>query len=276
MAPAGLAILIGAGPATGAGIARILAHPAHGNLAVALLARRPDALDDLVKNLRSDAPDATFETFATDTSPDKLRQAFADIKAHQSFRDLKLRLAIYSIKNSSKKPFMQETFEDFMDPLESYVGGAMIFAQESLKRMFEDHGDETLADGAEKKGTIIFTGTLGALRCNAEYASYGASRASVRQLAQALAKEMSAKGVHVAHAIANGRITDEDSENTRSGKHIAAEVVVCTQMCASDRRATCPLTPALSAQGKTYLFLHQQDPTLWTHELDLRPAQEKF
>lgn len=70
-----------------------------------------------------------------------------------------------------------------------------------------DHGNQTLAEGSEKKGTLIFTGTLGALRCNAEYGSYGASRASVRQLAQALAREMSSKGVHVAHAIANGRIT---------------------------------------------------------------------
>ncbi|KAK1064145.1 hypothetical protein LTR12_005887 [Friedmanniomyces endolithicus] len=253
MAPNGIAIIIGAGPATGAGIARILAHPSHGNLAVALLARRPDALDDLVKTLKSQVPNSVVEPFATDTSPDKLRKAFADIKAHQSFKDLKLRLAIFSIKNSAKKPFMQETFEDFMEPLESYVGGAMVFAQESLKRMFEDHGEKTLAEGAEKKGTIIFTGTLGALRANAEFASYGASRASVRQLAQALAKEMSSKGVHFAHAIANGRITDEDSEDTRSGKHIAAEAV-----------------------GKTYLWLHQQDPTLWTHELDLRPAQEKF
>jgi len=225
MPPSGLAILIGAGPATGAGIARILAHPSHGNLAVALLARRQDALNELVKDLRSQTPDGVFETFATDTSPEKLRRAFADINAHPSFKDLKLRLAIYSIKNSAKKPFMQETFEEFMDPLETYVGGAMVFAQESIKRFFADHGETTLAEGAEKKGTLIFTGTLGALRCNAEFASYGASRASVRQLAQALAREMSAKGIHVVHTIANGRIEDADNNETRSGKHIAAEAV---------------------------------------------------
>ncbi|EGP91505.1 uncharacterized protein MYCGRDRAFT_107473 [Zymoseptoria tritici IPO323] len=253
MAPTGLAILIGAGPATGAGIARILSHPSHGNMAVALLARRPEPLNDLVKSLRSQNSGAVLESFPTDTAPDNLKKAFADIKAHQSFSGLKLKVAIFSVKSSSKKPFMEETFDQFMEPLESYVGGAMVFAQESLRRMFEDHGEKTLAEGAEKKGTIIFTGTLGALRCNAEYGSYGASRGSVRQLAQALAREMSPKGVHVAHAIANGRITDADSDETKSGKHIAAEAV-----------------------GKTYLWLANQDPTLWTHELDLRPAQEKF
>lgn len=90
---------------------------------------------------------------------------------------------------------MNETYEEFTESLETYVGGAFTFAQESLKRFFADHGEATLADGAPKKGTIIFTGTLGALRCNAEYAAYGAGRSSVRQLAQTLAREMSAKGV---------------------------------------------------------------------------------
>jgi len=55
------------------------------------------------------------------------------------------------------------------------------------------------------------------------------------------------------HAIANGGIRDEDSEETRTGKRMSAEAV-----------------------GRTYLWLSEQDPSLWIHELDLRPAQEKF
>jgi hypothetical protein len=84
-----------------------------------LLARRAEPLNDLVKNLRSQAPDGVFEAFPTDTTPDKLRQTFADIKAHQSFRDLKLNVSIFSVKNSAKKPFLEENFEAFMDPLET-------------------------------------------------------------------------------------------------------------------------------------------------------------
>jgi NADP-dependent 3-hydroxy acid dehydrogenase YdfG len=101
--------------------------------------------------------------------------------------------------------------------------------------------------------TIIFTGTLGALRANVGYSAYGAGRSSVRQVSQALAREMSEKGVHVVHAIANGGIRDEDGEDQKIGKRMSAEAV-----------------------GKTYLWLHQQEPCLWTHELDLRPALEKF
>lgn len=70
------------------------------------------------------------------------------------------------------------------------MGGAFTFSQEALRLFFEHHGDKSLAETGEKKGTLIFTGTLGALRCNAEYAAYGAGRASVRQLAQTLAREV--------------------------------------------------------------------------------------
>merc|ERR1711939_691654 len=204
MPPSGLAIIIGAGPNTGTGIARILSHPKHGNLAVALLARRQEGLNSVRSNLQ---------------------QTFQAIKSHASFKDLKLKVAVYSVKHSSKKPFMNETYEEFTESLEQYVGGAFTFSQEALKMFFEHHGEAPLSETGEKKGTLIFTGTLGALRCNAEFAAYGAGRSSVRQLAQTLAREMSAKGVHVVHTIANGSIEDKNGEDQRIGKKMSADAV---------------------------------------------------
>lgn len=87
---------------------------------------------------------------------------------------------MYSVKHSSKKPFMNETYEEFTESLEQYVGGAFTFSQEALKLFFEHHGEASPSETGEKKGTLIFTGTLGALRCNAEFAAYGAGRSSVR------------------------------------------------------------------------------------------------
>src|SRR5262249_4047127 len=136
----------------GTGIARILSHPSHGNLAVALLARNPENLKSVVSTIRQTSPNAVLEAFPSDTSPDSLKKAFKDIQAHSSFRGLKLAIAIYSVKHSSKKPFMEETYDEYTNSLETYVGGAFTFAQESLRRFFEDHGDMGLADGAPKKG----------------------------------------------------------------------------------------------------------------------------
>lgn len=231
----------------------MLAHPNQGNLAVALLARRPEALNDIAQSLRSSAPGAVIEAFPSDTTPEALQKAFSDIRQHKSFEGLKLRMAIYNVKHSSKKPFLEETHADFTNSIETYAGGAFVFAQESIKRFYSDHGEDGLDTGAPKKGTLIFTGTLGALRCNAEFAAYGAGRASTRQLAQTLAREFSSKGIHVVHTIANGSIRDEDGEEQKTGKKMAAEAV-----------------------GRTYLWLSGQEPCLWTHELDMRPAQEKF
>ena len=54
MAPSGFAIIIGAGPTSGRGIARVLARADGGNLAVALLARNADNLNNLRDGLREE------------------------------------------------------------------------------------------------------------------------------------------------------------------------------------------------------------------------------
>jgi hypothetical protein len=66
---------------------------------------------------------------------------------------------------------------------------------------------------------------------------------------------MSEKGIHVVHTIANGPIVDveEEGEEQKQGRKMSADAV-----------------------GETYLWLHRQRPCLWTHELDMRPACERF
>jgi hypothetical protein len=69
-------------------------------------------------------PNGVFEAFPSDTSPEKLALAFRDIKAHESFQGLKLRVAVFSVKHSSRKPFMEETFEVSWGWSCTRVGGA--------------------------------------------------------------------------------------------------------------------------------------------------------
>ncbi|KAH6653771.1 short-chain dehydrogenase/reductase SDR [Truncatella angustata] len=258
MSPAGFAILIGAGPTSGAGIARILASPAHGNLAVALLARNKDNLETLTTSLRQTSNGGVLHPFPCDTKPSNLQRVFAEISKHPDFKDLKLKLAIFHVKHSLKKPYLETSPEEFERNVAEYTTGAFAFGQEALKLFYAQNGGETpLSPSApEKKGTIIFTGTLGAMRTNAGFNAYGAGRSAVRMIAQGLGKEHSGNGVHVVHTIANGGIKDdtpEQNESIREGKTMSAESV-----------------------GKTYLWLSQMPPDLWVDELDLRPAQEKW
>jgi NAD(P)-dependent dehydrogenase (short-subunit alcohol dehydrogenase family) len=256
MPPSGLAILMGAGPTTASGIARILASPAHGNLAVALLSRT--ASTELASSLQKSSGGGVLHAFKADTSAASLKRAFDEIKSHSAFQGLPLKVAVWNIKHSHKVAFEEETAERFEESLRVYVGGARNFAAECTKWMLAQ-GSPGGKEGApmEKKGTLIFTGTLGALRTNPQYAAYGAGRAGVRMLAQSLAREYSGRGLHVVHAIANGGITDSeegaDGEKVRAGAKMRAESV-----------------------GKTYLWLSEQECDLWVHELDMRPAAEKF
>lgn len=218
-----------------------------------------------------------LKAFKTDTSEPQLNQAFEDIKswAKSIDDDLKLKMSIFSIKHSHKTPFEEETAQQYTESMTTYATGAVIFAQLSLKWMLSQYPEHAaLPSGAkvmQKKGTIIFTGTLGSLRTNPGFAAYGGGRAAVRMLAQSLAREYSARGVHVVHAIANGGITDkfhdyhadsgdvakqgggEDAEAVLEGKKMRAESV-----------------------GKLYLSLAHLETDLWVHELDMRPAAEKF
>merc|ERR1712098_870678 len=80
MPPSGLAIIIGAGPNTGTGIARILSHPKHGNLAVALLARRQEGLNSVRSNLQQTSPGSVVETLPY---RHLIKQPEASLPSHQ-------------------------------------------------------------------------------------------------------------------------------------------------------------------------------------------------
>ncbi|KIW37094.1 uncharacterized protein PV06_10721 [Exophiala oligosperma] len=285
MAPSGLVILMGAGPTTASGIARILAHPSHGNMAVALLSRSAD--ESLAERLSRESNGGTLRAFQTDTSESSLTRAFSEIQSWSEAQHLgKLNLAIWNIKHSHKTPFADESPAKFGDSLQTYVTGAMVFAQLSSKWMLSQYASDTTpatdsspSDTAEvmiKKGTIIFTGTLGALRTNPGYAAYGAGRAGVRMLAQSLAREYSPRGIHVVHAIANGGIVDADTTEvilTKEGEDGRAKEEARKEMMSKVK-----LGERIRAEsvGKLYLQCMNQSCDLWVHELDMRPAREKF
>lgn len=91
-------------------------------------------------------------------------------------------------------------------------------------------------------------------------------------LAQSLARELSPQGIHVVHAIANGGITDKyhdwHGESQEKGKGKGKGEDAEKVMRGEKMRA--------ESVGKLYLHLMEQENDLWVHELDMRPAAEKF
>lgn len=101
------------------------------------------------------------------------------------------------------------------------------------------------------RGTIIFTGATASIRGGAGFAAFAVPKFGLRALAQSMARELGPRGLHVAHVIIDGTIGQD-------GAGPAADAL------------------APSAIAEAYYRLHGQERSAWSHEIDLRPAGEKF
>ena len=111
------------------------------------------------------------------------------------------------------------------------------------------------------QGSIIFTGATASLRGAAQFAAFAAAKGGVRQVAQAMARELGPQGIHVASVIIDGMI---DSPRVRERF--------------PERAAQLPPDGMLKPDdiAETYWQLHRQPRDAWTFEVDLRPWAEPF
>ena len=143
------------------------------------------------------------------------------------------------------KPFEQTTASEFEQAWRVACLGAMLSAQSVLPHMI-----------ARGEGAIILTGATAGIRGAAQFSAFASAKFALRGLAQSLAREFGPKGVHVAHVILDGLI-DEAQTDQRFGPPQSTR-----------------MEPDFVA--RTYLELASQQPSAWTHEMDLRPFSERF
>lgn len=105
------------------------------------------------------------------------------------------------------------------------------------------------------KGSIFFTGATAGIKGFAGSSPFAMGKFALRGLAQCMARELGPKGIHVAHFIIDGGIA-----GTR-GARDANE----------DEKLLSP-----QAIAETYLSVHKQPRSAWSHEVDLRPWSESF
>jgi NAD(P)-dependent dehydrogenase (short-subunit alcohol dehydrogenase family) len=102
-------------------------------------------------------------------------------------------------------------------------------------------------------GCILFTGATSSVRGGA--ITFSSAKFALRGLAQALARELWPKGIHIAHIVVDGVIQENE---LKSGAENAEPL----------------MNPAAIAEA--YWGLIQQDRSAWSLEIDLRPHREKF
>ena len=111
------------------------------------------------------------------------------------------------------------------------------------------------------QGSMLFTGASASLRGRPGFGHFAATKAALRNLVQALAREYGPQGIHVAHVVIDG-IINGDIVRGRYGEYL--------ESLGEDGS----LAPDAIAQA--FWVLHTQHRSAWTHELDLRPFNEKW
>ena len=109
---------------------------------------------------------------------------------------------------------------------------------------------------ARGSGSIFFTGASAGVKGFANSSVFAMGKFGLRGLAQALARELHPKNIHIGHFVIDGGIkSDARPERYGNGDY---------DMLDPDEIA------------KTYLQFHNQHKSAWAWEIELRPWVETF
>lgn len=233
-----VAAVVGAGPGLGAALARRFAREGY---TVGLFARGEASLRAVQQEVQeAGGRAAPYAVDATDAGA--VRDAFARLRAEHGAPEV----CIYNAGLFRMAGFLETSPEDFDTSWRINCLGGVLCAREVLPGMLE-----------RGRGTLLFTGATASLRGGPRSSSFAAGKFGLRAVAQSLAREFGPRGIHVAHVVIDGVI---DTARVRA-----------LMGAPGDAQRLSP-----DALAETYWQLHQQPPSAWTQELDVRPAQEKF
>jgi NAD(P)-dependent dehydrogenase (short-subunit alcohol dehydrogenase family) len=115
-----------------------------------------------------------------------------------------------------------------------------------------------------EKGNIFFTGATASLRGGTGYAAFASAKFGLRAVAQAIARELGPKHIHVAHLIIDSGV------NTEWVRQRRLEALGPNALDNPD-----VLMPPISV-ANAYWQLYQQPESAWTFEMEIRPFGEKW
>ena len=242
MTAPGIAVVAGAGPGLGAGIARRFAAA---GLNVALVARKEDRLRHLADEIAAQGGQA-FPAPADVRDEAAIAALFAAIEDSRG----PIEAVAFNAGAQYRAPLLDTPAEMFEKVwrLGCYAG---FVVGQAAARVMAPRG----------RGSIQFTGATAALRGGDGFAAFAASKFGLRALAQSMAREFGPQGLHVAHVVIDGLI---DSAAIRARFPDAVTEMPADGMLSPD------------AIGQVYVDLHRQPRSAWSFEVDLRPWSERF
>lgn len=237
-----VALIVGAGDATGGAIARRFAAEGY---TVCVTRRKVEKLKGLVAAI--EAQGGKVHAFGSDARREEQVEALIE----EIERDIgPIEVAVYNIGGNVKFPLTETTTRVYFKVWEMCALGGFLMGREVAKHML-----------ARARGTILFTGATASMRGGSGFAAFASGKHALRATAQSMARELAPKGIHVAHVVIDGAIDTQ----------FIAEMF-------PDRYALKEQDGILNPEhiADAYLMLHNQPRSAWTFEMDMRPWIEDW
>src|SRR5271168_3249519 len=240
------AAVIGAGDYIGAEIAKNFATEGF----TVFAGRRDGAkLAPLVSDI--EAAGGSIVARALDARKEDEVAAFLD----DADRHAPLEVCIFNVGANVNFPILETTDRVFRKVWEMACWSGFLAGREAARIMVP-----------REKGAIFFTGATAGLRGGSGYAAFASAKFALRGLAQAMARELGPKRIHVAHLVIDAGV---DTQFVR--ERIAARE---GQAALDNLDPGRLMNPASVADA--YWALYSQAPDAWTFEQEIRPFGEKW
>jgi NAD(P)-dependent dehydrogenase (short-subunit alcohol dehydrogenase family) len=241
-----VAMLVGAGDAIGAAVARRFAE---GGYTVCICRRDGAKSQGLIDELTSAGH--KIHAFSMDARQEsEVQELFTRVEKEIG----PIEACLFNAGSNVNKPLIETTEKLFFKAWELACYAGFLVGREAARVMT-----------TRGRGTILFTGATASLRGGKGFAAFASAKFGLRAVAQAMARELGPKNIHVVHLIIDAAIDSAAIHaRLRAASGIEAKDIAPDSLTRTDSIA------------EAYWFAHQQSKDGWTHELDLRPAGEKW
>ena len=239
-------LLVGAGDAIGAAVATRFAT---GNYKVCIARRDAAKSDALIAELR--ALGCEVHAFGVDARHEaEVQNLFALVEDSVG----PIEVCLFNAGSNVKKPLSETSATLFLKAWELACFAGFLVGREAAQYMLK-----------RGHGTMLFTGATASVRGSSGFSAFSSAQFGLRAVAQAMARELGPKNIHVAHLLIDAGV-DSAAIHQRMK---AASGIDAKDIPADSLTKTGSIAEA-------YWFLHHQPRDGWTHELDLRPFVEKW